>query len=268
MVIVVKVGGRVLSRNLSGVLDDVAELSASRRVILVHGGGDEVTELSRRLGIEPKFVVSPEGIRSRFTDEKELEVYVMTMAGKVNKAIVLELLKRNVKAVGISGADGPTLIGERKKRIVVVDERGRKRIIDGGFTGRIVRVETELVNRLMDAGFVVVMAPIALDPAEGTLLNVDGDSAAYSIAVALKAEAFVILTDVDGVLIDGKPLERIRCSEAEKLLPKIGSGMNRKVMLASRAACEGVRNVVIGNGLTEKPVLRALSGAGTAFEAR
>lgn len=262
MVLVVKAGGRALSKNLDGIVKDVATLAQREDVVFVHGGGDEVTELCKRLGIEPKFVVSPEGIRSRYTDENELEVYVMVMAGKINKAIVSRLIALNARAIGISGADGPTLIAERKKRIVVVDERGRKRVIDGGYTGRIVKVNTELISKLISERYIVVVAPIAIDN-EGTLLNVDGDQAAYAIASALKAHTLVVLSDVDGVIVDGNVVSRLSPREVDEILNRIGFGMNRKVMLAKKAVEEGVGRVVISSGLVENPVTSAIMGKGT-----
>lgn len=262
MVVIVKVGGRALSKNIDGIVKDIAKVSRQEDVVFVHGGGDEVTNMCKRLGIEPKFVVSPEGIRSRYTDENELEVYVMVMAGKINKWIVSRLVSLNVKSVGISGADGPTLIAERKKKIVVVDDRGRKRVIDGGYTGKIVKVEVNLLQKLISEKYVVVVAPLAVDT-EGTLLNVDGDQAAYAIATALKADSLIILTDVEGVIVDGNLVKRIRTSEVEELLKIIGFGMNRKIMLAKRAVEEGVNRVIISSGLIENPITSALNGMGT-----
>uniref|UniRef100_A0A7C4NNB9 Putative [LysW]-aminoadipate/[LysW]-glutamate kinase n=1 Tax=Ignisphaera aggregans TaxID=334771 RepID=A0A7C4NNB9_9CREN len=263
--LVVKAGGRALAQNMEGIVKDIARVSKNEQVVFVHGGGDEVTDVCRKLSIEPKFVVSPEGIRSRYTDEKELEVYVMVMGGKLNKTIVSKLVALNVNAIGISGVDGPTLIAERKKKIVVVDERGRKRVIDGGYTGKIVRVEKDLINKLLNVGYVVVLAPIAVDN-EGTLLNVDGDQAAYAIASALKATYMILLTDVEGVIIDGALIKRLKVSEVEDAIKSIGFGMNRKVMLAKRAVEEGVSKAVISSGLIENPISGALQGIGTVIE--
>jgi len=265
MVIVVKAGGRALGKNLDGIVKDIANIAKQEQVVFVHGGGDEVTEMCKRLGIEPKFVVSPEGIRSRYTDEKELEVYVMVMAGKINKSIVSKLIALNTKVIGITGADGPTLIAERKKKIVVVDERGRKRAIEGGYTGKIVRVETGLLTKILGEGFVVVLAPIAVD-LEGTLLNVDGDQAAYSVASALKVNSLIILSDVEGVLMGGKLVKSLKMSEVDQMLKDIGFGMNRKVMLAKKAVEEGVGRVIIASGLVDNPVTKALQGFGTVLE--
>jgi acetylglutamate/LysW-gamma-L-alpha-aminoadipate kinase len=265
VVIVVKVGGRALAQNMDRIVRDLAKVVQQHQVVFVHGGGDEVTEMCKRLGIEPKFVTSPEGIRSRYTDEKELEVYVMVMAGKINKMLVSKLIALNVKAIGISGADGPTLIAERKKRIVIVDERGRKRVIDGGYTGKIVKVETELVTKLLTSGYTVVLAPIAID-LEGTLLNVDGDQAAYAVATALKAGQLIMLTDVEGVILNGNVVKKLKVSEIDVLLPKIGVGMNRKILLAKKAVEEGVGRIVIASGLSEEPITSSLQGSGTVIE--
>lgn len=265
MVIVVKVGGRALRSNIDGLTKDIARLQQHENIVFVHGGGDMVTEMCKKLGVEPKFVVSPEGIRSRYTDENELEVYIMVMAGKVNKLIVSKLIALNVKAIGISGADGPVLIGERKKKLVIVDERGRKRVIDGGYTGRIVRVEADLLRKLLSEGYVVVVAPIAID-SEGTLLNVDGDQAAYAIASTLRVDTLVILTDVEGVIVDGNVVRKIMVSQIDEMVKCIGFGMNRKVMLAKKSIEDGVGKVIISSGLSENPVTKALKGEGTIID--
>ncbi len=262
MVIVVKAGGRALDMNIDGIVKDLADISRQEKVVFVHGGGDAVTEMCKRLGIEPKFVVSPEGIRSRYTDERELEVYIMVMAGRINKAIVSKLIALGSKAIGITGADGPTLIAERKRRIVIVDERGRKRVIDGGYTGRIINVDITLLRYLIDSGYTVVVSPIAIDN-EGTLLNVDGDQAAYAIATALKARDLVILTDVEGVVIGNEVIREIRSSEIVNIIDRIGIGMNRKVMLAGRAVDEGVNRAIIASCTIQNPISSALSGKGT-----
>ncbi|MEM2043076.1 MAG: [LysW]-aminoadipate/[LysW]-glutamate kinase [Nitrososphaerota archaeon] len=261
--LVVKAGGRTITANASNIVRSVVRASSSKQVVLVHGGGDVVTEYCRALGIEPKFVVSPQGIRSRYTDEKELEVYVMVMAGKINKSLVAEATRHGARAVGISGADGGLLLAERKKRIVVVDERGRKRVIDGGYTGQIKAVNADLIRSLLSQGLIVVVAPIAVSE-EGELLNVDGDQAAAYLARALGAEELVFLTDVDGLLIDGKLVGRLSADEAMKLLPSIGPGMNRKVMLAAESVKAGVGRAFICNGLGEDPLSLIESGIGTA----
>ncbi|MEM0090324.1 MAG: [LysW]-aminoadipate/[LysW]-glutamate kinase [Nitrososphaerota archaeon] len=250
--IVVKVGGRALMQNRNKILDSIAS-RAKMGIIFVHGGGDIVSEYSKKMGIEPKFVTSPQGIRSRYTDENEMDVYNMVMSGKLNKEMVSYLGKQGVKVVGISGVDASVLKAERKKKIVVVDERGRKRVIDGGYTGTIVSVNTELPRLLIEQGYVVILSPVAIGT-EGELLNVDGDQAAAAIAKALRAEVLVILTDVEGLILDGQLVREITPREARNLLPRIGAGMNRKMMLAAEAVEAGVERCIICSGLTEEPL--------------
>ena len=234
------------------------------KIVFVHGGGDVVSRYERAMGIEPKFVMSPQGIRSRYTDERELEVYVMVMAGKLNKEIISKLQSLGAKAIGLSGADGGLMRAERKKRIVVVDERGRKRAISGGYTGKIREVNADLLKKLLEQGYLVVISPIALSY-EHELLNVDADQAAANIAKAMKAEKLLILTDVEGVILDGKVIERIRVDEAESLRAKIGVGMNRKVMMCARAVREGVGAAVISSGLVEDPLSALEKSSGTTI---
>lgn len=263
VMLVVKVGGRVLDLNMQAVIRDIVELyRKDEKIVLIHGGGDMVTKYSIRLGIKPRFVVSPSGVRSRYTTREELEVYIMVMAGKINKEIVSQLIALGVKAIGISGIDGSILIAERKKRIIIVDERGRKRVVEGGYTGRIIKVNNELINTLLSQGYLVVIAPIAVDPM-GIALNVDADQVAFHIAKSLNAERLLILTDVEGLLINGVPVKRLNISEIENLLQKVGAGMNRKLIYAAKLAGTKVREVIISSGLKEKPIIKALKGEGT-----
>ncbi|MEM2513670.1 MAG: acetylaminoadipate kinase, partial [Candidatus Bathyarchaeia archaeon] len=126
--IVLKIGGDIYKRGLGeSLIDDVKKILENDKVVIVHGGGDEVTDISERLGKKQIFVTSPEGIRSRYTDEETVEIYTMVMAGRINKAIVRWLLSHGILAVGISGIDGALMVANRKKKLLIIDERGRKR---------------------------------------------------------------------------------------------------------------------------------------------
>ncbi len=254
--IVVKVGGRTLS-NFKSIAED---LKRHQPFILVHGGGDLVSEYSRKMGVEPRIVVSPSGIRSRYTDEKELEIFTMVLAGKVNKELVSQLLNTGIPTVGISGVDGPTLIAKRKKRIIVM-EKGRRKTLPGGYTGRIEEVKTSHLNLLIENGYSVVIAPLARGT-EGEMLNVDGDQAASKLALAIKPSHLILLSDVDGVLWEGKLVKKLTPREAEEMASKLGAGMNRKLLMASEVSKFGI-NVVIASGLRDEPITNALKGNGT-----
>ena len=262
MTIVVKAGGRVLLNNLDNIVKSISKLE---KVVFVHGGGDLVDEWERRLGMEPQFKVSASGVKFRYTDEKELEVFVAVLGGLLNKRIVSKLVQLGKKAIGITGADGPTVIAERKRKVIVREERaGRvvKRVIEGGYTGKIKEIKKEVFEMMLNNGIIPVVAPIALGT-EGELLNVNGDQMAAEIAKALNADYLVLLTDVPGVMIDGKLVKEIKAEGGEKLAKeKIGPGMNIKVIMASRVALSGT-TVIICNGNVEDPLSCLKEKSGT-----
>jgi len=259
MLVVVKAGGRVLEKGLSAeVALDLKTVAEKNRVIFVHGGGVEVTEIAQKLGKEQRFIVSPDGFRSRYTDKETVDIYTMVIAGKLNKQIVATLNSVGIRAVGLSGLDGQLLKAERKKRLVIINERGRKMVIDGGYTGRITGVNTDLLQLLMEANYAPIVSPVALSE-EYEPLNVDGDRTAASIAGALRADRLVLLTDVEGLLIDGKVMSKLRLVEAKELLPGIGPGMVTKVHAAIEALELGVKEVVITSGMVQTPISSAVN---------
>jgi acetylglutamate/LysW-gamma-L-alpha-aminoadipate kinase len=260
MLIVTKMGGKVLRENLPQIANDIKALkgNAENKIVLVHGGGIEVTAIAQKLGVTPKFVVSPEGFRSRYTDKETIEIYNMVMSGKINKHIVSTLQSLGIQSVGLSGADGSLLKAKRKDRIIIVDERNRKRVIDGGFTGKVHEVNVQLLTTLINNGYVPVIAPVAISE-QFELLNVDGDRAAAQVAGALKADKFVLLTDVEGVMLNGKTLQKINVSEAKETLPKIGPGMITKVYAAIEAINLGVKEAIIVSGFIKTPISSAIN---------
>jgi [amino group carrier protein]-L-2-aminoadipate/L-glutamate 6-kinase len=259
MKIVVKVGGSLMkSGPPPGLLDDVASLAKSNQLALVHGGGDMVTEIAEKLGKEQKFVVSPEGIRSRYTDRETAEIYTMVMSGMVAKRLVLLLGERGVRAVSVTGLDGSLLVAKRKKKLVIVDERGRKMLIEGGYTGRVETVNPGLVDALESAGFLPVVSPVASSE-ESEPLNIDGDRAASALAIGTRADAVVFVTNVGGLMMDEKLVERLSPREAKAVLPRVGFGMQKKVMAAAEAVEGGVKEAVICSGNVPQPVTSALA---------
>jgi acetylglutamate/LysW-gamma-L-alpha-aminoadipate kinase len=259
MLLVIKMGGSILKEGAStDLVRDLKQVAEDNRVILVHGGGVEVTEISSKLGKEQKFIVSPEGFRSRYTDKETIEIYTMVMAGKINKQIVLALQSQGIPAVGITGLDAATLRAERKTKLIAVDERGRKKVIDGGYTGKITEVNSELLNILLDKGFVPIVTPIALSQ-DCEPLNVDGDRTAAIIAGALKADRLILLTDVQGLMLKGEYVPKISATEIKEVTSSIGSGMSTKVHAALEALSRGVKEVLITAGTGNQPISAALN---------
>jgi acetylglutamate/LysW-gamma-L-alpha-aminoadipate kinase len=247
--------------------DDLAVLSSSNQFILVHGGGDVVTDYATRLGKEQRFVVSPDGIRSRYTDKETAEIYQMVMSGLLAKRLVQALQKAGLKGVSLSGTDGSLVQGKRKTRLIVVDERGRKLAIEGGYTGKVVSVNSELLEQLLSNGYVPVISPVAVGES-GEPLNIDGDRAAASIAVGASADAVVFLTNVDGLELDGTLQAHLTPSEVSLNLPRIGFGMQKKVMAAAEAVEAGVKEAMICSGRKNEPLARALAHEGCTVVSR
>lgn len=256
--IVVKIGGDLIADGMpEGLVDGLASLTKEHRVILVHGGGDVVTRISTELGHPPRFVVSPRGFRSRYTDREEAGIYTMVMAGKINKEIVSALQRRGIPAVGLSGLDGALVRANRKKQIVALDERGRRMLMEGGYTGKIVDVNGEFLGLLVENGYVPVVCPLAMGE-EAEPLNVDGDRMASSLASAVGAETLVLMTDVERVVLDGKPVDELSLNEAKGALEGIGPGMITKLYAAIEALEGGVGEVVISSGFVEDAIESAL----------
>ncbi len=240
------------------LIDDVAALSSSHQIMLVHGGGDVVTEYATKLGKEQRFVVSPEGIRSRYTDRETAEIYQMVMSGLLAKRLVQALEKVGMKGVSLSGTDGLLLQGKRKAKLVVMDDRGRKVAIEGGYTGKVTDVNSALLEQLLSKGYVPVVSPVAAGES-GEPLNIDGDRAASAIAVGTAADAVIFLTNVDGLQLDGTFVSHLSSAEASSNLSKIGFGMQKKVMAAAEAVEAGVKEAIISSGTRSAPLAHALA---------
>ena len=266
MKIVIKIGGDLIKGGLpAGLVDELASIGEEHSVILVHGGGDIVTEIATRLGHPPRFITSPKGFRSRYTDKETAEIYTMVMAGRINKEIVSTLQSRGIQAIGLSGLDGGLVRAQRKKQIVALDERGRKMLMEGDYTGTIEKVNESLLRLLLDNGYMPVLSALAMSN-KAEPLNVDGDRLAASVASAIKADSLVLLTDVEAVRINDKPVTAMRAYEVREVLDQIGPGMITKLYAALEAIDGGVDEVHIASGLKERPVASALShGSGTVI---
>jgi acetylglutamate/LysW-gamma-L-alpha-aminoadipate kinase len=172
-----------------------------------------------------------------------------------------------VNAIGLSGLDGRIWEGPRKDAIRVIRD-GRRMVIRDDYTGRVERVNTNLLRALLDAGLLPVLTPPAASPA-GEAINVDGDRAAAMTAVALGAESLVILSDVPGLLErfpdEGSLIRRIPTAETDRYLELAGGRMKKKVLGAAEALAGGVRRVVFADGRCSDPLQRALSGEGTVI---
>lgn len=263
--IVVKVGGS-LGIDYDAVCDDVARLwREGERIVLVHGGSEETNRVAEALGHPPRFVTSPSGYTSRFTDRETLEIFEMVYCGKMNKGIVERLQRLGVNAVGLSGLDGRIFEGKHKDTVRSVED-GKSILLRGDHTGTVERVNVELLRLLLDHGYLPVLTPPGAS-FEGVAVNVDGDRAAAAVAGALSADALVLLSNVPGLLRDfpdeSTLIPVIPAADVEAFDRFAQGRMKKKVLGAAEAVAGGVARVVFADARVPDPVRKALAGHGT-----
>ncbi len=254
--IVVKYGGNAMINETlkQQVMEDIVLLwLIGVKIVLVHGGGPEISDLMSKLGKKPEFV---DGLR--VTDKETVDIVQMVLAGKINKTLVNLLEMKGGKAMGISGMDG-CLIESRMK-----DERL-------GYVGEITNINITPVVDLLEKGYIPVISTIGCDK-EGNAYNINGDTAAAYIAGALGAERLIMMTDIAGILRDKDDVSTLipmmTVSEAAKLREEgvISGGMIPKVECCIEALNEGVNKVIIMDGRVPHSILMELltdEGAGT-----
>jgi acetylglutamate kinase len=265
-IFVVKLGGDVLADDeaLHGVAAQLGLLSSlSIRVVVVHGGGPQATALSRRLGQEPEMVAG-----RRVTDDTALEVAKMVYAGSLNVGLLAALRAHEVQAVGLSGVDADLLTAHRRPPVKVVDDAGVSRMVDYGHVGDIDRADPRVLDTLLQARFVPVVASLAGDR-EGNVYNVNADTVAESLAVALQAQKLLFLTGAPGVLRDrADPSSLVTFADPDDLTGLMASGalaggMRPKVEACIRAATGGVeRTHIIDGRAPDSILLEVFTGAG------
>jgi [amino group carrier protein]-L-2-aminoadipate 6-kinase len=234
----------------------------------VHGGSAEANALGEALGTPPKFITSPSGYTSRYTNRETLEVFMMAVNGKVNSLLVEQLHGLGINAFGLSGMDGKLMVAARKDAIQSV-ENGRRKIIRDDYTGKIEQVNLALLEMLLDGGYLPVIAPVAVSE-KGEALNVDADRAAAMVASTLKAETLILLTAVPGLMEkfpdESTLIKQLPQAKLPSALEMAQGRMKKKVLGAEEALQGGVGRVIIADGRVEKPISAALAGNGTVIQ--
>jgi acetylglutamate kinase len=261
--VVIKYGGAAMQTPelMQAMMQDIAGLkSLGMHPIVVHGGGAEISNLCQKMGIIPQFV---DGLR--ITDSQTMQIVQMVLVGKINKELVSHLNQKDAKAIGLSGQDGNLLLAAK-----LTHSSG----IDLGFVGQVTQVNPKILQTLIQAGYIPVIAPIAAS-AQTLGFNINADSAASHIARALKADHLIFLTDVPGVLSNPQDfttkIETIKSHEVKTLIAsgKLSKGMIPKVEAALAALKEGVGEVHILDGRVAHSLLLHFQGAermGTTFK--
>ncbi|MGK2921485.1 MAG: acetylglutamate kinase [Methyloceanibacter sp.] len=269
--VVVKYGGHAmgdpeLARDFAR--DIVLLKQAGVNPVVVHGGGPQIGKLLERLNIKSEF---KGGLR--VTDRETVDVVEMVLAGSVNKEIVSAINDQGGKAVGICGKDANLMRAKRLERRVRDPDSNIEKVMDLGFVGEPALVEPHIVDVIIRSDLIPVVAPIGVGP-EGETLNINADTFAAALAVAMKAKRLLLLTDVDGVLDkEGQLIRSMTTAEAQSLIEDgtITAGMIPKIESCVDVIAEGVEAVVIINGMVPHAVLLELfteHGAGTLIERR
>ena len=255
-IVVIKYGGNAMINEQlkQQVMEDIALLwLIGVKVVLVHGGGPEISETMKRLGKQAHFV---NGLR--VTDKETVDIVQMVLAGKVNKTLVNLLQMKGGHAVGLSGIDGGIIEATMKDEAL-------------GYVGKITRIRTQPITDLLEKNYIPVISTVASDR-QGNTYNINGDTAAAYIAGALNAERLIMMTDIAGILRDKDDpdtlIPALTVTEAKKLFDEgvISGGMIPKVDCCIEAIGKGVKHVVIMDGRVPHSILMELltdEGAGT-----
>ena len=265
-IVVVKYGGHAMGAEASArsfARDIVLMEQTAINPVVVHGGGPQIGDMLKRLGIELHFAGG-----LRITDEKTIEVVEMVLAGSINKQLVGFINAAGGKAIGLTGKDGNMVIARKANRTIVDPASNTEEVVDLGFVGEPDKVDMTVLNEILGRKLIPVLAPVAASTDGGTY-NVNADTFAGAIAGALRAKRFLLLTDVPGVLDKSKNLiKELSVNDARRLIADgtISGGMIPKVETCIYALEQGVEGVVILDGKVEHAVLLELLtdlGAGT-----
>jgi len=267
---VVKLSGKATEdpENLSSLAEELALLhQVGIRICVVHGGGKQLSDLASKLGIEQTII---EG--RRVTDDATLEMAKMIFAGKINTDILAALRNRSIEAVGLSGVDGNIVHAERRPPKEVLNrETGERSQVDYGHVGDVVEINSRLLSVLLNEGYLPVISSLGAD-SEGTVFNINADTIAAEIAIQLKAEKLILLSDVDGIYLrEGEPdtkLSRLTAAEAEAMVADgtATGGMIPKLQSIITLLRRGVHSAHILSGTTRNALLSEIftdSGTGT-----
>lgn len=256
--IVIKIGGNALTdpQTKNSIIEQICTVQEDgHQIVLTHGGGIEIQELLSSVNILSEFAGG-----HRITDDASIHYVEMALSGRVNKELVRLLNAKKKKAVGISGKDGPIAIAEKRYHTMVEDGLETKK--DIGFVGDVVEIDTDLINLLLQGGYLPVLSPVSMG-LDGKSYNVNADLFAAQIAGAMKADKFIAMTNIDGLLADiadpGSLIHKLSVSEARDLYGTvIQGGMIPKVDSCIQAVERGVGSSHIINGTDQQSLLRLI----------
>ncbi len=254
-IIVIKYGGNAMTSKAAAVslMKDILLLqSLDIGVVLVHGGGPEINAMLKKTGIESRFIGG-----LRYTDKESIDIVQMVLAGKVNKDLSLLASLCGGRAIGLSGLDSNILTAEKLKSN-----------FDLGYVGQIKKVNEHPITDIIKIGYLPIISTIGCDE-DGNIYNINADTAAGAIAVNLQAAAFVLLTDIKGILLDKSDestlIKKINAAKAKQYIKDgiINGGMIPKAQCCIHASKNGVKGAYIMDGRKENVIIEGLLGRGS-----
>ncbi|MGI8409215.1 MAG: acetylglutamate kinase [Pyrinomonadaceae bacterium] len=267
---VVKFSGKVTEdrENLASLAEELALMhQVGIRVCVIHGGGKQLTELAKKLGVVQTVI---EG--RRVTDDDTLDLAMMIFRGKINTEILAELRRRGIEAVGLSGIDGGVVKAERRPPREILDKKtGETSTVDFGHVGDVVEIDSRLINLLLENNYLPVISSLGADD-EGKIYNINADTIASEIAVRLEAEKLILLSDVNGIYFDpndgNTKINRLSVKDAEKLIAdgKATGGMIPKLESLISLLNRGVASAHVISGSSRNALLSEVftdEGTGT-----
>ena len=271
---VVKFSGKVTENhdNLASLAEELALLhEVGIHVCVIHGGGKQLTELADKLGVVQTVI----GGR-RVTDDETLELAKMILGGKINTEILAQLRRRGIHAVGLSGIDGGVVTAVKRPPRDVLDKvTGETSTVDFGHVGDVVSVDASLINTLLDSGYLPVVSSLSADD-DGRIFNINADTIAAEIAVHLKAEKLILLSDVNGIFLDSSDettkLSRLTIADAHQLIDsgRATGGMIPKLENLIAVLERGVGSAHVVSGTVRNAILAEVftdEGTGTMLAA-
>jgi acetylglutamate kinase len=269
-IFVVKLSGKVTEQadQLASLAEEITLCEqVGIHIAVIHGGGKQLTTIAERLGIAQKIVNG-----RRVTDDETLEIAKMVFAGQINMDILSALRRSGAQTVGLSGIDGNTIQARRREiQKVLNQETGQFETIDFGHVGDIVKINVRLLELLLNNDYIPVISSLGADE-QGNIYNINADTIASEIAAKLQAEKLILMTDVDGILLDKNDpstrISRLNVEEAEALVKEkvVSAGMLPKIAAIAHLIKRGVRSAHIINGSKRNALLREVftdEGAGT-----
>lgn len=267
---VVKFSGKVTEdkANLASLAEELALLhEVGIRVCVIHGGGKQLTELAEQLGVVQTVVQG-----RRVTDDDTLELAKMVFRGKINTEILAQFRRRGIKAVGLSGIDGGVVTAVKRPPKDILDrETGESSIVDFGHVGDVVKVDTALIQTMLDNGYLPIISSLGADD-DGRVFNINADTIAAEIAVDLKAEKLILLSDVNGIYLDpsdeSTKISRLTVEQADQMINdgRATGGMIPKLENLISLLERGVHTAHVVSGTVRNAVLAEVftdEGTGT-----